>query len=288
MSELDTAVEQPDPVTPPVEEQAVVPPEEQEPEQTVTTPGGEKLVPLEALQEVRREAQALKQRVGTLTALESEVQELRGLKPYADFLKANPHLLQQPQPPAAPQPQGPDPELEQYARRFDLYTADGKPDVQRAQAIREDTAKIARQEAERLIRPVETQTLAARAAQNLNWIGQQKDPYGRPITEQAIAAAVAPLISGMTEEQRIKAMADPKVTQLILQHAKVAMIEQHPNAPIQPPQTPPLHVETPGGGSRVVLSDMDKRLGAKAGLSEQQLRDRAARFNPRGSNVLED
>lgn len=271
----------------PIEPAETTPPDELE-SQAITTPAGDKLVPLSALQEARGKIRDQAAQVARIPDLETEVATLRELKPFAEFVKNNPHLLQ-PQAPAAappPAPTGPDPELEQYARRFDLYTPAGIPDVERAKAIREDTAKIARTEAEKLFQPMEARGLQQQAAANLHWISQQTDAYGRPLSQDAIAEAVAPLVQGMDEPTRIKAMADPRVAQLLLSHAKTAQLGRMA-APVAAPTTPPLHTETPGGGAPVTLSEQDRRLGARAGLNEQQLRDRAGRFNPRGSNVLE-
>lgn len=290
MSELEAAgVVEPTADQAPIEGQEQteqVATEDQEPE-AVVTPTGEKLVPLSALLDARNKVKELKPLAGKVSEMETELAELRNLRPYAEFVKANPHLLQ-PQQPAQPPPSNqPDPELEQYARRFDLYTPEGKPDVDRARAIREDNAKIAREEAQKVIQPYETRTLAQQAAANLQWLGGQKDAYGRQLTEDALREAVAPLIQGMDEANRVRAMADPQVAQLILRQAKAIQLEKMPNAPVQPPQNPPLVTESAGGPQRITLSEADKRIGARAGLTEQQIRDRFAKFNPNSANRLE-
>lgn len=158
-----------EPAQPPPAAAAPPPAEDDaDPEGTIAAATGEKYVPLSALQAERGKR---KESTRTLTAKETEIAGLKQkaqlydeaagyiqqAKPYIDALRANPGLVQQIQQPPKPQePAGPlsDAEAVEYAKDFDLYTPDGKPDVARAQKIASRHDKMAERRAQQMVAPL--------------------------------------------------------------------------------------------------------------------------------------
>lgn len=292
MSELtgvvDPDVPQPAPVaavpeTPPA---PVVPPDEDDHPEAVEVQPGVRMVPLGALKQVRDELKQLKPLAQKAQELEQQVNAFR---PYAQFLQQNPHVLQQPQQAPAPVPTSENPALVEYAKRFDLYTPDGRPDVNRAQAIIEDNRKIAREEAQAIIEPVQNVTYEQRAAQNIQHILNTTKVAGKPIEQQFLIAATKTITQAMPKSEAMRILADPTVANVL---RMTAMGLQAEAMGIQAPTTPapvgaPLHLETSGGGSTYELSDSSKRLAQQAGIKETDMVDRMKRYVPNKSNVLE-
>lgn len=161
----------PEPQQPPPASALQTPPAAQsappEPEET-TEVGGQKMVPLAALQAEREQNRTLKDKAQRFDEVSGWYAQN---KPYVDFLQAHPDLLQ-PQPPApraapspAPQPEH-DEALVGLARTLDLYTPEGKPDAQRASVIRNLVQSEAQSIAREAIKPLEQMTVREKAAQN--------------------------------------------------------------------------------------------------------------------------
>lgn len=285
MSDENTGIETPIEETPPEAIQtATVEPAEETHEEAVELKPGEKYVPLSALMAVRNENKALKPQAAKAAELESQLNELR---PYADFVKANPQLLQPRQEPAPPPDPTKDPAIEQYARRFDLYTADGKPDVERAKAIIDDNRAVAREEANKLLEPVRNETLAQRAVANVTWMTQQKDAAGNPLAQEHIDAVVRSITGQMTKAQALKVLADPAVVQVTTDTAWGRQARSARPVAQKPPGEP-LHVETAGGGQGVPITDASRRLAKSAGISDKDFEASAKKFQPGKYNRLED
>lgn len=241
-----------------------------------------------AIVALRREVQELKPLAQKAQALE---QELAGSRPYLEFVKQNWDKLQARPQPVTPQPDpAVDKDLETFARRYELYTTDGRPDVDRARAIVDDNRKVAREEAQKVIQPYEQRSLADTAAARLEHIRTQKDAFGRPLTDDSLAAAIEPLVKGMSVDARLKAMADPQVAELITRQAKAIQLEKLgiPNQQQAPQPGTPLYVESPGGGSRPTMSESERRFAKSVGRSEKDWLAANARIKPGQSNALED
>jgi len=95
---------------------------------------GKKFVPVAALIGERKQRQAFQEKAARVDELE---QFAREAKPYVEFLKANPDLLKSKDsaPPAAGAAPPADAQAELLAKTLDLYTADGKPDLSRANTM---------------------------------------------------------------------------------------------------------------------------------------------------------
>jgi hypothetical protein len=288
MADIDDDVAPPAPEeeTPPVEEvpTAVVASTEdpQEPDAVELKPG-EPYVPVSALKALREQIKALKPQAERAGQLE---QQLNQDKPYADFLRNNPHLLKAPAP-AAPAVPAEDTVAAQYAQKFDLYTADGKPDVVRARAIMDDNRQMAREEAQTLIQPMQERTDMQAASANLQRVQTAKDANGQALEQQYIDAAIAPIIQQMSRPQALKVLADPQVAELIKFTALgYQAASKKSGAPVTP-QNVPLHVEAAGGGSQYAITDAERKLAKQVGRTEKDWTDGAKRYKPNSYNVLE-
>lgn len=231
---------------------------------------GQKLVPLGAVVSLRKEIQALKQQAAKVPQLEQTVNEMR---PYVDFVSRHPAQPQSPQETASASPAS-DPALDTYAKRFDLYTSDGKPDVERARAIQDENRRIAREEASRLIEPVALQAYEQRAGLNVSQIlSTTKDAEGRPLDQQYLGEAIAQLASGLAGDraQVYQLLSDPSVAAVLADNAlgRQARATRATPAPT-PPQNPPLHVERAGGSQVLTLSDVERGRARRYGLTDEQ------------------
>lgn len=258
--------------------------------EVVTTPGGEQLVPLSALKAVRGQLKDLKPQAQRAAELEREVAESR---PYVEFLRNHPQLLQ-PSPvvvaPATPasQPTADDTHAEQYARRFDLYTADGMPDVRRAKAILEDQRTLAREEAEKVLQPVQERNDMQQAAANLQWLAGLSDATGQQINPQIMDEVIRSVTQGMPKAQALRVLADGKVMGVIADTVFGRQGRATARPPVvSPTQTPPL-VSEPAGGSGVTMTDSERRMAKAVGRSEKDWIAANTRFKPGQSNSLED
>lgn len=272
----DAAPPEPEPI-----QTAVVAPADDESDAVELKPG-ERYVPLSALQATRAKVAELKGQAERATQLEAE---LNAARPYVDFLRANQHLLTpQPVAPAAPVAPTVDPQVESYAKRFDLYTQDGRPDVERAQAIIEDNRRLARTEAESVIAPIRQQADAERASAAYQWLLSQKDADGNPLSKEAVDAVVTPVLTGAPDGMRV--LADPQVMQL-LRHTAMGYQAAAPRKTPIPAPGPVLQTEPAGGGRGYTMSDSERRMARNIGRSDKDWSETSARFKPGTYNSLE-
>lgn len=252
---------------------------EEEPEGTEDIEGKGKMVPLSALQAMRKELKDLKPKADKAANMEKYVNES---KPYIEFLKNNPHLLQQQQAPPAPAQEAPsatDEEAEEYARDLDLYTQDGKLDMTRARRrIDRDRARF-QKEAQSVIQPLREQSMIQRAEANLLTASQTKDAMGRPLEEKYLAQTVQQITGNLSREKAIEVLADPNVANLLAQQAAVAQFQDKPHTPVEKPGEP-LYVEGQGGGHQYAMSEDERRLARAAGISEKNWTASAKKFQP--------
>jgi hypothetical protein len=258
------------------------PPAEDDVPDAVELQAGVKYVPVGALKAVREELKALKPQAQRAAELEAEIAASR---PYVEFLKANPQLLQ-PQQPAQPQtPPAEDPALIEYAKTLDLYTQDGRPDTTRAAKLRDMTRQEAQAIAQQAVAPYQEQTHATAAAQNLQWMTTLVDANKRPLQEKYVIETVRSVYGNMSKSDAIKILADPNVAQLL---AYTALGRQAASEPYQPapapPSAPPLHVESAGGNVPIQVSEDHTR---RLGIGHKSYVETAKRYVPGKSNVLE-
>lgn len=270
-----------EPVAPPVD-QAVPPPDPIEEESDVTVPVGV----AKALREELKQAKAQAAEAARLRA------ELDSARPYVEFLQQNKHLLEQ-RPPAPAPPPDPktDPALIEYARTLDLYTAEGQPDVARAQKLREMTRAEAEAVARATLAPVAAQTYEQRAAANLSQVMEVTKANGTPLEEQYLIQAVQSVTGRVPREKAVEILSDPAAVNLLALTALglQAASKKAPAAPTAPVAQPGpvLDVERPGGPGQIQMSEDSRRLMRIAGVSEKQYVESAKRYVPGKSNSLE-
>lgn len=251
--------------------------------EAVADAAGQRFVPVSALQAVRGELKALKPHAERAQQLEAWANDVR---PYVEFLKANPQLLQ----PQAPAPAGPpqvDPALVELARTLELYDATtGQPDVARASVIRDMTRMEAAQIAQATMAPVQERTHEQQAAANLQAITATTDADGRPLEQAYVMQAVRQITDSLPKAEALRVLADARVANLIRFTALGLQSAQKKSGPAAP-ATPPLHIETAGGGSGYVMTEESRKLARAAGVPEKEWTERARAYRPGQSNVLE-
>ena len=252
---------------------------------------GEKYVPLSAVIALRKDNKDLKAQASKVPQLEQRLSQIEPLVPFAEFVRNNPHLLNQPQAQAPPAPVDPstDPQLVTYAKRFDLYTVDGKPDVERAKAIIEDHKRIADEAVAARMAPLEHQTNEQRAIANLNSVLATKDGEGNALRQEFITQAVTSMAQGVDQRELIRMLADPKVAQVVALTA-LGLQAAAPRQKTTPVQTPgePLHVETAGGKPpEYTITAAGKRMAQIAKIPEKTYTEVAKAFNPNGPNTFD-
>lgn len=182
-------VETPPPQAAPVDEEAAL--DQQLEEQTIDLPEGEKLVPLSAVTTVREKLKTAKSEAARAKDLEAELAALRGqmdeARPWIEAAKtiaATRQLQPQDRPPDQPtvDPQH-TAQLTELARTLDLYTPDGKFDLDKAQKIHAYNQSVAEQTAQRIVAPVQRDNLQQRASvmferamKTVGTDGSQPDP----------------------------------------------------------------------------------------------------------------
>lgn len=303
---LSVSLEEPAPghVAPPAETPATPPaapdpppapttPDEAEPEGTIGTPDGQKFVPLAALQAERGKRKtavsAKDQEIATLRDKAQRYDEASGYlqqaRPYIEALRTNPGLVQQiqrPQPPPS-EPQGPltPQEAEEYAKDFDLYTTDGKPDIVRAQRIAARQEKLAERKAQQMVTPL-VQTEAHRQASALYQQQlQQPEINGFKIDPKFLNEAWSVVPPEMIA-------ANPAVAEIMKYVAagRQALSGQKP-MPVAPP--PPVPTEGAGGGqpSPQSLNTTSEKFASASGMKRDQFLETRNRYTPGQNNSLE-
>lgn len=177
----------PEPVAPPVEAPPEVPADPVE--AAAVEMQGDKYVPLSALREAREKAKSFKDKADQF---DQTVQYVQSVRPYIDFLQANPDLMTRQttthQGPQTVAQEPVDEAAEELARTLDLYTADGKPDVRRAQKLRGIIDATADAKAESRVRPLHESTIRERSQNNYQRALVTKAPNGKSVEPNALAA----------------------------------------------------------------------------------------------------
>lgn len=308
MSDSAPVVEQPA-EAPPVEEAPVVEAATPDPEPVtddaalaaqieataVAIPDGERLVPESTLRNVaisyRNKLKEAKQGSPDAVALKAELDrvnaQLQQVTPMAQAF----HAIQQAQQHQPQQPQQPAPventaDLEDIARDFDFYKADGAPDLDRARRVQARTTKQAEAIAQQQMAPLVNQSLQERAATNIQRMKNTKlgNEGADPAIIDSLVAQIARQPNGMAT------LADPESAKHLWVNAygqtqamralKGGQTPAVVPAPVVP--IPPALVTERSGGQTVsqprVLSPLEKRAAKEAGLSEKDYLDVAKKM----------
>ena len=246
--------------------------------------GGEPYVPLSAVRAERSKRQHFAARAAEADRLEAENAAMR---PYAEFLRANPQLLQPPSSapaPAATPASAPtiDPEVAAVAQSLSLYKTDGTLDVEAAGKILEVADARADRRARATVAPLlQQQTLSQSELNFRTVLANLKDADGRPPSEQNLRAvwnAVGP-----------QTAADPQVAALLGLMAIGADRSLAPRV-VAPPASVPA-VSEPSGGtpqSRATLSDLESRVAAQRQVAPTKWADLTQGHRAGRPSVLEE
>jgi len=259
-------------------------PTEAEPEGTIET-AGQKHVPLAKYIDERREKQALKQKAEQYDQLAQYVHQA---KPYIDFLAANPSLMTRTQQETSPTPvtttQPADEKAEVLARTLDLYTANGQPDVKRAQTILRTIDDAAEAKADAKVKPLQESTLRERANFNYQRALVTKAPDGRQVDRTILDA-----IWARTDPETLAK--EEGAAGVVAMALGLETMQGKRSAPVTPTQlNPPLYTEPPGSRTpnKAPLSELDQKIATMRGMDAKTYAERAKGFTPGRPSVLED
>ena len=248
--------------------------------QTIDLPEGEKLVPLSAVQKLRTQLKAVKAGTAEAETVKTQLAErnaqLAQALPLAQAFEAL-RAAQSVAPPPAPVEDTT--ELDEIARDFDFYTADGKPDLERARRVQTRASRIAMVIAQAETAPLVRHTLNAQARENIALAKQTKNPdTGQPIDPAILDGLFARIAAQPTGTATL---ADRDQVKILWALAKG--LSPGRTAPAADPdagrRTAPLMTERAGGQTGAApkaLSATEERAAKDAGLTQKQYLDMAA------------
>lgn len=244
----------PEPVKEPEAPVAPPNPDEVDPEGTIEASGGVKFVPLDAVKAERarrKESEAKLKEKDTLVEqyrqkaeqFDQASQYLDQARPIIETLKQRPDLVALAKnPPPVKEPDGPltKDEAEQYAKVLDLYTADGKLDIDRAQTAAKLNASLSQRQAAQAIAPFQHREAQQQSEHNRRTILNFKDAQGNamvdPTALNTVWSAIDPAES-----------AKPEVATTLYRLALGLMAEKGLTTKHTAPE-PVVHSESIGGG----------------------------------------
>lgn len=187
-------------------------------------------------------------------------QALNAAQPYVDLMKQHPELLQT-RPPTPPEQQIPDDEAAQYARDFQLYTADSKLDVPTAKKImarhRTEMHHVAREAAREAMEPVAELTAKDRSARNFQTYAQSL------VGEDGQLMADPQVVVDLWKTLPAELTQHEQVAEIAMDAALGRSIRQKHKGRVPAPAREPVFSETSGGraGGGAVLTENAKKLG---------------------------
>lgn len=240
--------------------------------------GGERYVPLSALLAERNARKEAAEKAAKVDALE---QYQRQAQPYIDFLKANPHVLQQQKPQPEPAKPSADPDALEAAKLMDFYQSDGQPDMARGAKWLELQDRRAARVADQRMQPLAQLSARDRSQQNLNFAAQIKDPEGNTPSLQSLQTIWAAMPAEYT--------ADPNVASVLAVTA-LGLDRMGRKPGPKPPSQGPVVTESLGAAPspRAILSELDRRVIAQRGLTEEKWQERTKGFKAGRPSPLED
>ncbi len=237
---------------------------------------------LAELSRARKAVRDLKPQAERMQQLQAEADQMR---PYMDFVKANPDLLK---PRAAALVSVPDttedPDAIAAAQLYDFYTPEGKPDAKKGAAH----LRMVRQEAERItqaaLAPIAQRTLQEQSDANFHAVLQMKDGDGRSPSVEAVTAIWKQVLS---EPEGLKVTSNREAA-AFLAIQSFGIDRMRKGKPAAPP--PVLETEASGGVPRknVEMSAMEQRIAADRGRSPSKWQEYNKGFQPGRPTVLED
>lgn len=293
MSEVpDGSVSLEDPITPdPVEEtpppvaEAAAPPanpEDVEPEGTIVNPGGEKLVPLSALVNQRREAAAAKAELAALKPkaekFDQVAQEWQAVQPLIQQVRNG--TYQPPKPVETPAGPLTEQDAIEYAKDLDLYKADGTPDTARAQRLAARQEALADRKAQQYIAPLQQQSAQQQSAAHFEHVASWKDTTGA-VVDRAI-------LQDIWSKMPAELTAQPNVAAVMYRVALAETMLQgkHKAAPVPPPA--PQHTESIGAApTRSEMSAFERNFTQAVDMKPKEYEAISSRYKPGERNSLE-
>jgi hypothetical protein len=252
------------------------------------------------VQLLKAELATLKPSAQRATELEQQIQTLQGtiqqMQPVVQAYQAY-VAAQQAQPPAPAQPSAEDTaELEEVARDLDLYTADGKPDLEKARRQIERMDKRAQKIAREAVAPMQAQDVQREANYMLARAKATKAPNGLapdPKILEAVWAKVDPRLAAspdgakhlwaqayafthMQQAQGAPAATPPAGT---VRDASGRFVPAAAAAAQAPP--PPLYTPKAGGAqgpATTALSTEEQKFLKASGMTEKEYLESAARM----------
>lgn len=243
--------------------------------------GGQKYVPVAAVVQERKQRQALQERAARADTLE---QEIAAARPYVEFLRANPQLMQSkaPEPPPAPaaSPQADDDVLE-YARALSLYKPDGTPDLDQAGKLLSIAEKRAEKKAQAAVQPILQQSAKQQSEANFQRALALKDGAGRTPNEQHLRA----LWNTMAPEYT----ADPQVAAMLTMTAFGAG-QLMAKPAVAPPAAPPVFTESVGAvpKARAPMTEFESRVARERGIKPADWQEHTKNHQPGRPTVIEE
>lgn len=267
---------------------------EGEPDGTITTTSGVKMVPLAAVTETRAK---LKDAKATIAAKDTELAtvkakadkydqvepQIRAAMPIIEGIQRRPDLVAQLHQPAprAQEPAGPltAEEAVEYARDFDLFTPDGKPDVDRAQRIAKRHDVMSQRSTAAAVAPFAMNEAQRQSQTNLQSVAAYRDAAGHVVDPTILKA--------IWEKVPAEMSAKPEVAGVLY---RMALAEQMIQGKMPKPGPGPV-VQTEGVGHRTTVAQtitgIDQSMMKAAGIAEKDYKETSARFQPGRSNFLE-
>lgn len=258
-------------------------PEDADPEGVVVNQGGEKLVPLSALVAQRQAARDAKAEAAALRPkaeqAEKIAQEWQNVQPIIQRA-----MQQQQQAPPPPKPAGPlsaDEALE-YAKDLDLYTPEGKPDVDRAQRLAGRQQSIAEKQAQQYVAPLLQHTAQGQSRSNFEQAANFKDAHGHVIDRAILETVWNAVPAEMSAQPQIAAV-------LYRQALAETVLAGKYKGASPPPPPPPVHTEGVGGGTPApqTLTNVDHLFRQASDMTEKQFTTIREKYQPGRTNSLE-
>lgn len=229
-------------------------------------------------QKIRAEYEPIKQKAAQLEA------DMAAAQPYIQHVQKNWETIQKDLQRQQDVPGVSDDEAEKFARRYELFTANGL-DTQRAKQMiadnRKETERIATEAALRAMEPLKQDAATKGARAHFAWAAAQKGPDGEPLVDPT---ALAQYWAQLPPELA----ANPQVAELLLD----SFVGKNVRSGKRPQRTEhePTFSEAPGGRTIAppTFGDRERRLAAAAGMTQKQFTDAAANYKPGQSNVIGD
>lgn len=274
--------------TPPVTE----PEDDDELVQTIEHQGV-KLVPIGEMLRFRKESKQLKKQLADLQPQVERMaqveQQIAEIRPYAEFIKQNPEILEHAANGTKPSRTAEQPvediEARDTAEDLGLYTADNKLDIARARRILDRATSNAEKKLQKEIEPLRRQTVEGQAA------AMKQRLYSLKAQDGVTPIATRESLDEMSKVLPADLLAQPNVA-FFVALAAAGFDKFNGRAPKaaqraeEPEYDEPLHTEAPGRRGSGLNPELQK-LGQRMGVTEAQLKDINQKYVPGKALALE-